>query len=797
MKDKNSNPRQEVNMKVFLQKMYKNIWLFVMSIGFFMLLAFVYIMLATPKYEVATSLLIDSSGSNRVLGDSKYVDGGVSLIEMEKNLYNEISIIQSYDLVKQTLDDLGFDVTYHSKNWIKQKEHYGHFPIQVKLTKSEPQLIGTPIFIEILSNEKFQLSIEASEYAISDPVKGSSIAINRNLDFSGQFSFGERISNDYFDLTVQKSDDRINLADFGDLSFNIRDLDALANDYIAKLKVENVDLQASILKVTSQGPLVEKEADFLKRLTQNYVQSKLDSRNNIASTKESFIRNQLKIVSDSLSKMEAELELFKRDKRALDLGATANNALGRTSNLQVEKAKIELDIKYYNELIQNVNNNLIGEDFVIPTAAGIADPLINDNIIELKELYALKSKKKFFVTSNNEEMKVIERQIRESTSLLLNNLHNAIRTSEFSLARINSQLDSYDGLISSLPEKENQLLTIERKSTLYENLFNYLSQELAKTGIAGAENTSDTRVLDEARMVGDGPIFPQKMLLLTLAMILGVLLPLIYLVWFSPNNIIHGLDQIVDHTDIPVIACIATHDPNNNKPDSHVARWKVKESFRDLSANLSLYNANRQSTVIGVVSIMPEEGKTFCAINSGIALAEAGKKTIVIDADLRNPSLVKELNKIEGKGLSNYLQGEIDNLKDIIHEHDQLTNLHFIPTSVLNISFQKLLSGEKLNELVRELKTMYDYIIFDSAPIGLVSDYLFLSELIDVNLFVVRRNLAKIEFLQDFAKLVETAKNGKSYIVFNDTLEKENKYGYEKMYGVNSGPQLIADSLTI
>jgi capsular exopolysaccharide synthesis family protein len=787
---------------------------------------------------VSTSVLIDPSGSNRVLGNSKYVEGGVGLIEMEKNLYNEIGIIKSFSLISQTVKDLDFDITYHMTEWLKTKEHYGYFPFEVSLNRTEAQLYDIPFELEILSSEKYRLSINADEFEVSNPSNGSTREVNQELDFLGEFSFGDKVEHHYFNFQIQKPDYKVKYSDFigRNLSFIVHDIDDVTNGHLSYLEVDNIDIQASIFKIVSYGPLVDKEVKFLKKLIENYIQNKLKSRNEIASSKESFIRDQLNKVTDSLLKVELNLEVFKKDKNAVNLGATAINALDQTQNLQIEQAKKEIDIKYYNSLIESVESNLGNEDFVLPTTMGIDDPLINENILELKRLYSEKSKKKFYLTSNNQEMDILKNQIRESKESLLNNLKSANNSTKFALRGLRGQLSSFNGLISSLPTREKQLLGIQRQSTLYENLFNYLSQELAKTGIARAESTSDTRVLDEARMVGDTPVAPQKKLLLVLAITLGALIPFAWMVWFSPNDIIENIGQIAANTDIPVIASIAHHNTESDNSDSDillgkvkesvkdlgtnikflslfsslrkrdsetenaesdVSLWNVKESFRDLSANIKFVRPEKRCCVLGITSIMPQEGKTFCAINLGITFAEAGKKTLIIDTDLRNPSLVDGIRKIEGKGLSNYLQGDISTLSDIVYSHDKLNKLQFIPTSVVEGNIHGLLSGDKMKSLIREFKESYDYIILDTPAVGLVSDFILFNDEIDVNLYVVRRKVAKIAFLRDLEKLVPRGEKKKRRIIFNDALGKDYKYGYRQKYGVNNETQLVNETLSV
>ena len=163
---------QVINLKFIFQKVYQHKLFFIASIILCSLLAFIYIKLATPKYEVSTSILIDTKGSNRALGDSQYVGGGVSLIEMEKNLYNEIGIIKSFSLIEQTVNDLDFDISYYAENWFKKKEYYDYYPFKVALTNNKPQLYGIPFEVTILSANKYRLSIEGDDFQVSDSITG-------------------------------------------------------------------------------------------------------------------------------------------------------------------------------------------------------------------------------------------------------------------------------------------------------------------------------------------------------------------------------------------------------------------------------------------------------------------------------------------------------------------------------------------------------------------------------------------------------------------------------------------------
>ena len=797
-KDLGISNQQEINIKSFLYKVYKNKKLYFLSIGAALALALLYITLATPQYEVSTSILIDPSGSNRVLSESETVDGGVGLIEVEKNLFNEIGIIKSFSLINQTVEKYGLDISYHSGGWLSKKEHFGYFPIEVDLDRNHKQLYHFPFEIEILSKSKYKLTLEANDFYVSNPSNNTLHEVNRDIEFSEVYSFGSKVIHEYFSFTINQPEYEIIGSDFEgrDLSFILHPSEDITNGFMEKLDVDNIDIQASIFRLVTTGPNVNKEVAFLKGLTDTYVANKLSYRNEIASTKEAFIREQLAVIADSLVKSEANLELFKKDSKAVNLGETASNALNKTQRLQGSRAKIQLDIRYYSSMIEMIENNRHRDDFILSTSTGIKDPLINQNILDLQALYAERSRKKFFVTNNNEEMTMLNEQIRRATDLLLNNLNNAVQNSMMLLGGVRAQLANYDGVIDALPTREKQLLAMQRQATLYENLFNYLSQELAKTGIAKSENTSDTQVLDQARMVGDKPVAPQKMLLMSLAVILGLMVPTAWLVWFLPNDIIENELQITSNTEMPLVASIVHHDPLKSGPEADTSLWQVKESFRDLTAKLRFFSS-KKNCVIALTSIMPEEGKTYCSVNLGITLAEAGKKTLIIDTDLRNPSLVKEINAIEGKGLSDFLMGDVKKHEDIIQPYERVDNLDFIPTAIATGNVHKLLSSRKMKSLLSDVKEKYDYVLLDTPAVGLVSDFLLFWDYIDINLFVVRRQIAKIGFLKDLENLNPKGKKKKSCIILNDALKRDYKYGYGPKYGINEEPKLVNDSLTV
>lgn len=774
----------EINLKSFFYKILDRKWLFGASLLICMSVAYVIIKLATPIYEVKTSLLIDSSGKSRMLGDSKYVDGGVRLIEMEKNIFNEVGIIKSHNLIEKTLEELKFDISYHSENWYKTKENYGYFPFEVELLDQKPQLYQAPIYVEIISDKTFRLSIETNEFEVSNPVTGSYRKLEKEFKYSAVHTFGEKVTHDYFNFILHKPSYKVKMDDFEglDLFFKVRKLSRLASIYTKKLKVNRTEMQGSIVKLETKGPIVKKEIDFLKKLCHNYIDTKLEERNQIAFNKEAFIRNQLVSISDSLRRAEWNLAAFRRNTQTLNLNQTASNLLNQVQTLQTSKAQKELNVKYYDSLLGNLRDSMKVGEITAPAAVGINDPMLNANLMELKRLQTEKAEKTFYAGAKSIDIEMLDQQLQNTKKLVEDNIGNLKQSAQLEISDLNNRISGAEVAINTLPSSEKQLLTHQRKSTLYENLFNYLNQELAKTGIARAEDTPDTKILNDPQMAGLGPVAPQKQLIMALAIIIGLCLPMIWIVFSEMlDDTIQSEQQLEAAAIFPLIASIGRYKPykkvNLSIKKQNNTSWQIEESFRDLSANLHLL-ARPEKNVIGFTSTIQGEGKTFCITNLALNLAKMGKKVLLIDADFRNPSVFRGLKKIEDEEFSSYLNYERDLEEDVIKQHKECPTLHYIPAHYEAESPHVLLASSRWEELISKAKQDYDYVLIDAPALGLVSDYLLISQYIDLHLFVLRRKVSKLSFMKDMQRWKRKGNLKKTFLLYNDAIGRTYKYGY-------------------
>lgn len=778
---------QTKDLSRLFAKIKRRWYWFTISIPLALCLAFFIGKITEPVYEVNTMLLIDEGDGDRSLGQSVFVEGELKLAGGQKNLKNEIGILGSFNLIKQALGQLDFGVSYHSSKWMGmyRREHYHHFPFTVVVNDSSQQIGGMPFEVSLLTGDRYRLEMDVSEFTIYDPQSLNSTLIENDFDFKGEYAFGETVRHEYFNFTLKKADPPVSTSEFDgrELTFTLYDVNSLTNSYKNRLDIQAIDLEASILEIKSSGNVVQKEVDFLRALNLTYMETKMAEKNNAASSTLSFIENQVNSIGDSLKLAEKKLESFRRNNQAIDLNFTAQSALGQLETLESDKAVLQLKDQYYNSLLGNLSDSTEIEKIVAPSGMGVSDPVINNLVIELKRLNTDKLKMAYSAGEKSYDMQIINSQIQSTRRSLRQNLKSLSTNTSRSLSDNRSRIGRVESTLARLPGNEKALVEIQRKYTLNENLYNYLQQRLAEVGIAKSEKMADSRILDEPRMKGDSPVSPQKKLLLILGMLIGGLIPMVVLLMQKPQTeFIDGADQLERLTNVPLIVSIAHQSNNNEALIPHESTWQVAESIRDLSANLQFLVPDRKSTVVGFTSTVSGEGKTFTAANLAKSLAEADLKILLIDLDLRKPSLVRYFEPQMKKGLSHYLRGEIDYLNEIIYSFEN-DKLHFIPTFPIDGGqAQKWINSSRMRNLILNIKEEYDYIILDMPPVGLVSDFLLLSKYIDYNFYVVREGYSRIGYINSLNKMVSNGHLENLYLILNDVKHKGFKYGYDSYH---------------
>ena len=770
----NNNPFVEqedtIDIKKFLFKILTNWYWFVLTI--FIALSFAYFInkYTDPTYSVNASILIrDKSNSFNSGVDNIMSELGVFRRVRRKNVENEIGILNSYTLARRTIEKLNFKISYFGIGRIRQPEKYGdETPFKVITDSSKNNLTGYPIYVTILSNKKYHLRID------------------NNSQIEKDLKFGEEFTSEDFNFSIKANEFDIEEMQSNEYYFVINDLNQITNLYRNKLKIETSDKKSSILLLTTTGTVVQKEVDYMNKLCDEYIQMDLDEKNEISQKTIHFIDDQLSNITDSLVSVENRLQAFKESHRTMDLSSEGRILFEKLAELENKKAEYIIKNNYYNYLIDYLNKKNNKGDIIAPSVMGIGDGALNKLVIQLNELAAERNTMTYGSTENNPAIEMYNDKIENTKNLLIENINSTLESSNLGLSSIEKRIKKVDAEIRKLPVTEKQLINIKRKFALNDEIYTFLLQKRAETGIAEASNTSENKILDYSRTDNAKQLTPKKKLNYIIAIIIALLIPLMIIVIIDFfDNKIHERKDIERKTNIPIIAEVGHNNKSSDLVVHDYPRSSISESFRKLRTNLkyALLNKKEGPTVIAVTSTISGEGKTFTAINTASVLAALEKKTVILGLDLRKPTIHKYFDFENKNGISEYLTGE-DEYKNIIKE-TRVKNLSIILAGVIPPNPAELIELPQMEELILKLKEDFDYIILDTPPIALVTDALLLSSLVDINLYVIRQkysNLSVIEFIND----IKEKNNINLNIIIND-INLSGYYSYKYNYNYKYG----------
>jgi capsular exopolysaccharide synthesis family protein len=564
--------------------------------------------------------------------------------------------------------------------------------------------------------------------------------------------------------------------------FKVNNQVSLAEGYRNQLAIEPISKESNIVQLSIQQAVPQKGVDFVNMVMRVFLDNELYKKNQLGLRTIEFIDNQLTGVSDSLRQVEGTLESFRARSNVLDIKTSAGNLTNNLDRLETEKADLDVKLKYYQYIANSLRNDAGTNDIVAPSTFGVEDPLLNSLLIEMSKLNQERSGLNYSARQGNPLAEVIELKIKNIKAAIAENVNNIIDASSIALNDLNRRIAQINAQLERLPRNERELVKIQRRYDFSDNVYNYLLEKRAEAGIAIASNVVEKSIVDDAMMVGSGPVSPNRKLIYAAALLLafGGALGLIILKDFLNDNIVTHED-LEQNTRIPFLGVISH---GSRREQSNVvanALSPVGESFRSLRVNLQYLTLGKEINVIGLTSSRESEGKTYCSVNLAAAMANSRRRTILIDADMRRPKVASYFQLESDKGLSNYLIGE-SSLKEIINEtgikgYDVITSGP-IPPNPLD-----LIGQARMGELLNELKQSYHTIIIDSPPIGFVSEYVILMKYTDANIYVVRSDYTTRYNLDRINKLYDERKVTNISILLNDVkYSRLNGYTYNYKY---------------
>ena len=406
----------------------------------------------------------------------------------------------------------------------------------------------------------------------------------------------------------------------------------------------------------------------------------------------------------------------------------------------------------------------------VPASIRVADVKIPSGINELILKSKIKETLKNTVTPNHPEYRKIENQIKLTKDVLFENIINNKTSYNKMKIKLEGRLSGYNSKLNILPQKEQDLLKIQRNYSIFESNYTLLKQKSYEAGTAIAANVSDVKVIDTAIDLGQGPIYPKPQFNYVVALMLGIIFPLFYIIIKELlDNKIHQVEDIEKRYSIPVLGVIGRNRNSNNLAVFERPKSSVAESFRAIRSNVQFLfknNPDKTSKTLLLTSSVSGEGKTMVSINMATVFALSGKKTVLIGLDLRKPKIFGDFELKNDVGIVNYLINQ-KSVEDIITE-TKIPNLDLILSGPIPPNPSELLLGDNCDKLFDYLNKEYDYIVVDTPPVGLVSDALELFRYADAIAYVVRQNYSE----KDMMRMIDDKYRNKevtniSYI-FND-----------------------------
>lgn len=764
---KNNTSSKGIDFMRVLKKYAKNWYLFVFAIIVALLFAREANKNIEPLYSLNTSLLIENKSNKSVLEER----GSISenpLYLGQKLIQNQIAYLKSYNFIKKIVEKMDIIVTYYKKDQFYWREIYKDSPFYIEFNPDTPQIRYKLMSVKFDDTDGYILSSEAyiplkvgTKYRIGELIKGS------DYEFKLLLKEGKTI-------------DDVKNKTFG---FQINDLNGVTGQYRGKTNVY-IQKNTSILVIGTSGSNKAKEKDYLNTLTEAFLENSLDKKNQILTNTITFIDSQLLSIGGELNLVEQRLEDFRKANQFMELKSKAAALLRKLDNQSKSRANLLLDLKYYEYLYDYLKSHDKFEDIMMPSTVGLSLPLFSDLVLKLstvslekEDLIANSSRQNPYIVTLEEEISNIKVALEE-------NMKSIVETTNIKIDDMEDRIMFTNKEFLSLPSIEREYLEIQRKYKVFNTLYDFLLKRKSEVEIQRAANLPDHEVFDRAGDTGISRISKSPKSNYINALVWAILLPVVFLfLLVFLNDRIMAEEDIRGISDLPIIGTvIKTTSKKLASPNTYFA-----ETLRLIRIKLNLVPSAGEQVIL-VTSSTIEEGKSFISENLASVYSMTGKKTLLLGFDLRRPSENPEFNLNREKGFSQFMTNNI-NLSELIQESDN-KNLDVLISGPIIPNPDELIDSAKTGEMFAYLRKKYQYIIVDTAPLGIVGDAFLLNKYSDATLYIVRNNFTKKKV---FAKAIFEADNNNMNninIIYNEVVGDE-KESSKEIYGEFIKPKVL------
>jgi capsular exopolysaccharide synthesis family protein len=686
---------------------------------------------------------------------------------------------------EKVVKKLNFFINYLKEGRYRLEDVYGQTPFIVNLNTSKPQLYNKLLQVEITGENTYNLSFDFNELGSNQLITyDTNVISNYNSNktsFSKEFKIDEEVNTSFLNFSLKKNN-KFNVGEKYFIQFVSFDGTVGANKAIS---VSDITNGSSMLQLSKDGTNKNRIVDYLNTTVFILDKDKQEQKILYAKRTKEYIEVLFTKVEDSLKRIEEELGVYKEKNNIYDLSEEGSVIFEQTIDLEKEKKGILEFNDYLNNLRSYISSHdSFGENVPVPALISIQDVKIAEEISILIQKSSLRERLRGSVTDNHPSIVVLSNEIKISKNNLLENISTLKVVNNNKLNKLRSNLSSYKSKLKRLPKTEQGLLKFEKNYEISEANYNYLKQKSYEAGTAIAANVSDVKIIDTAKDLGNGPVYPIPSFNYLVGLMLGIVFPLFYIITRELlDNKIHTTEDIQNNYAIPVLGVVGKNHGNNNLAVFNKPKSSVSESFRALRSNIQFLFKNTdsdKSKTLVLTSSVSGEGKTMISINMATVFALSGKKTVLVGLDLRKPKIYDDFDLTNDVGVVNHLIKQ-KTLDEIIIK-TKVPNLDLILSGPIPPNPSELLLNETADKMIKDLQERYDYVIIDTPPVGLVSDALELFKYGDAIIYVIRQDYSEKGMMRMIDDKYKNKEVTNISYVLNDFSIK-NKYGYGYGYG--------------
>ena len=766
---------EQVNIQELLFRYLIHWPWFVVSIIICIACAWGYLRLTTPIYNISATVLIkdEKKGGGASMSSDLEKMGLEGFVSSSSNVDNEIEVLRSKSLAREVVNNLGLFVTYMDEDEFPSKELYHTSPVLVSLTHQEADKLPGRMEINMILQPTgalgVQITVGEKEYRKQFdklpavfPTDEGTVAFFANNDTLSAV----RPEN----ITKER-----HITAFINRPFSV------SKGYVNSLSIAPTSKTTSVVVISLENTNTRRGRDYINKLLEMYNINANNDKNEVAQKTAEFIDERIGIISKELGSTEQDLENFKRSAGITDLSSEAQIAL--TGNAEYEKKRVENQTQI--NLVMDLQRYMKGNEYeVLPSNIGLQDAASAGAIDRYNQMLVERKRLLRTSTENNPTIINLDTSIRAMRTNVQATLDATLKGLQITKEDLAREASRYSRRINDAPTQERQFVSIARQQEIKSGLYLMLLQKREENAITLAATANNAKIIDEA-LADDNPISPKKTIVYLVALVLGVGLPVgvIYLIGLTKFKI-EGRADVEKLTSLPVVGDI----PLADEKTGSIAVFEnqnnlMSETFRNVRTNLQFMLENGKNVIL-VTSTISGEGKSFISANLAISLSLLGKKVVIVGLDIRKPGLNKVFNIPKKEhGITQYLTNTTANLMDFVQPSDINKNLFILPGGTVPPNPTELLARGGLEKAIETLKANFDYVILDTAPVGMVTDTLLIGRVADLSVYVCR---ADYTHKAEFTLINELAENNKLpnlCIAVNGLDLNSRKYGYYYGYG--------------